>query len=420
MEIPILNLSLAKDPTTRPQLLKDLYDATFNIGFVYIKNHSVPNFTIDNLTDFLPKLFDLPNSSKSTLSKINSPHFVGYNGYAEEKTLGKQDLREQFDFATELDVVYDENAQVEGGSGRDFSKLYWRLRGPNLWPDEGDLPGFRRVFEEYHDALSKLSFEFVELVEEAFGIPKDTFKDFFVPKQQVSNGQKSKSYLPPQHRIKLLKYPATSNPSGQGVGPHKDSSGWLTFLYQVGTEPGLEVLTKTNTWIPVPPIPGTFVVNFGNAFEAATEGAVRATVHKVKAPVERDRYSIPFFMGLPLDLRVSDIRACMPESVRRKRGEVEGDSKGEEVEISKFLDGRWDCLGESQLRKWIRSHEDVGRKWYVDEACIHVKSLPQRERKLGCPSRHPESFSQKDASPPKPNEMIKLFDLAILHSTKRV
>lgn len=68
-------------------------------------------------------------------------------------------------------------------------------------------------------------------------------------------------------------------------------------------------------------------------------------------------------MGLPLDLRVSEIRTMMPESVRalRKTG------GGDEAFASAFLDKRWDCLGESQLRKWIRSHEDVGRRWYGDE-----------------------------------------------------
>jgi hypothetical protein len=35
--------------------------------------------------------------------------------------------------------------------------------------------------------------------------------------------------------------------------------------------------------------------------------------------------------------------------------------------VSAFLDPRWDSLGESQLRKWIRSHRDVAVKWYGDE-----------------------------------------------------
>lgn len=100
----------------------------------------------------------------------------------------------------------------------------------------------------------------------------------------MSVGEPGHKDVPPQHRIKLLKYPPSSggNGHGQGVGAHKDSSGWLTFLYQVGTDEGLEVLDSDGNWIAASPIQDTFVVNFGNAFEAATEGAVKATVHRVK------------------------------------------------------------------------------------------------------------------------------------------
>jgi isopenicillin N synthase-like dioxygenase len=196
------------------------------------------------------------------------------------------------------------------------------------------------------------------MIEEAFHIDEGTFDSFF---------RHNEAILLPQHRIKLLKYPkiGSGQIGSQGVGPHKDSSGWLTFLYQVGKEPGLEVLTKSGNWISVPPIEGTFVVNFGNAFEAATDGAVRATVHRVQAPTENDRYSIPFFMGLPLNLRVDDIRASFPKEVKELRREA--DPSAAKAAVSSFLDPRWDILGQSQLRKWIRSHEDVGRKWYGDE-----------------------------------------------------
>ena len=98
----------------------------------------------------------------------------------------------------------------------------------------------------------------------------------------------------------------------------------------------------------------------------ATDGAVRATVHRVRAPTTRDRYSIPFFMGLPLDLTLSEVRSCVPEDVRSMRRR-EGGGCAVEAALPAFLDPRWDGLGESQLRKWIRSHRDVGRKWYGDE-----------------------------------------------------
>ena len=230
--------------------------------------------------------------------------------------------------------------------------------------------------KSYHDALSDLSHRFVHLVEEAFGIPVGTFDRFFHDPSSVRadksnlipNGSHpvSDSFLVPQHRLKLVKYRvADTEGEGetQGVGPHKDSSGWLTFLYQVDEQPGLEVLGSNGAWIPATLIPGTFVVNFGNAFEAATEGAVRATIHRVKVPTQRDRYSIPFFMGLPLDLKLSDIRAAIPRSVRSMRRERDSKAAVEET-ISSFLDPRWDNLGESMLRKWIRSHRDVALRWY--------------------------------------------------------
>ncbi|KAK8252705.1 hypothetical protein HDK77DRAFT_436436 [Phyllosticta capitalensis] len=406
--LPILDLALADDPAQRPALLNQLRDALFDVGFLYIKNHGVSNSTITHLTSRLPALFDLPSDIKADLSKLNSPHFLGYSGFAEETTLGQKDLREQFDFATELPVVYKPAAEgrrnsassnSNGGSTRDFSQLYWRLRGPNQWPPEALLPGFRQALETYHDALQALSYGFVHLVEEAFGIPVGTFDQFFRSDNRKMSSDDPRlvsdkpapastklTYLPPQHRIKLLKYPPSSN-RGQGVGAHKDSSGWLTFLLQIGQQAGLEVLAADGeTWIPAPPIDGTFVVNFGNAFEAATEGAVKATVHRVTAPSPSSpaRYSIPFFQGLPLDMTVSEIRSYMPLSVRTLRRQRDNDDANNNVDksssstttttttktadtVSSFLDARWDALGESQLRKWIRSHEDVGRRWYGDD-----------------------------------------------------
>ncbi|GME37644.1 Oxoglutarate/iron-dependent oxygenase [Neofusicoccum parvum] len=307
--LPILDLSLADDPAQRPALLAQLHDALFNIGFLYIENHGVDASAIADLTEKLPGLFELPTNVKAGLSKSNSPHFLGYSGFAEETTLGKQDLREQFDFATELPVVYrdpkSDSASANQLSGnRDFSQLYWRLRGPNQWPPEDLLPGFRHALATYHDAVQELSYRFV------------------------------------------------------------------------GNEAGLEVLAADGTtWIPATPVDGTFVVNFGNAFEAATEGTVRATVHRVKAPspTSPPRYSIPFFQGLPLDMTVSQIRSYIPEPVRRLRRDHD-DAAGNPNAVSTFLDPRWDALGESQLRKWIRSHEDVGRKWYGDDVVRYYLS----------------------------------------------
>ncbi|CAK1365006.1 unnamed protein product [Cercospora beticola] len=373
--IPVLDLSWANVPDWKPKLLDQLRAALFEVGFLYIVNHGVDSNIIEALTDRLPDLFALPDEQKAALSKLNSPHFLGYSGFAEETTLGKQDLREQFDFATELPVVYNEFEDTAAANGaasqRDFRKLYWRLRGPNQWPLENSVPGFRTAFTNYHDAVQELSYRFVHLVEEAVGIPIGTFDHFFglANSQSASTEDESRlrKFLPPQHRIKLLRYPPSQDDTsaGQGVGAHKDSSGWLTFLYQVGEEAGLEVMSASGDWLPASPIPNSFVVNFGNAFDAATEGAVKATIHRVISPGPNSdvRYSIPFFQGLPLDMTVSEVRSYIPDEVKRRRKE----SGTWHDETSSFLDPRWDSLGESQLRKWIRSHRNVATKWYGKE-----------------------------------------------------
>jgi isopenicillin N synthase-like dioxygenase len=41
-EIPILDVSHAKSPETKAQLLADLQDALVRVGFLYVKNHSIP------------------------------------------------------------------------------------------------------------------------------------------------------------------------------------------------------------------------------------------------------------------------------------------------------------------------------------------------------------------------------------------
>lgn len=181
---------------------------------------------------------------KHALSKLNSPHFLGYSGYAEERTKNAADLREQFDFATELPAVSTVStvspSSENGENGEKDGKregLFWRLRGPNQYPAEELVPGFRQALQDYEEALAIATARFVCLIEEALEMQVGTFAGLFKER--------------PQNRLKLVKYPPTvgvdgAETRGLGVGAHKDSSGWLTFLLQtgeVGKADGLEVLT---------------------------------------------------------------------------------------------------------------------------------------------------------------------------------
>ncbi|KAK3681258.1 2OG-Fe(II) oxygenase [Podospora appendiculata] len=357
-EIPIINLALASgssSPADRESCLTQLRHALTNVGFLYIVNHGVPETAISNVVEILPRLFAMPDEAKDEVALGNSPQFLGFSGNGAETTAGRRDRREQFEFATELGEVWDDAA---GGV-----PLYERLRGPNQWPS--GYPEIRPVVETYIHELTLLGERFLRLVAEALFLPPETFF----------------SFLSEQHRLKLVHYPATDNETDsdseqrQGVGPHKDSSGWWTFLLQASPPHvrGLQALNKQGAWVDVPNIAGSFVVNIGQAFEVVTNGVCKATTHRVVlAGPESERFSVPFFQGVRRDL-------TRGKAVGSLKGHFESWSTGPggdglhahqpqletEREIdSPFLKGKYDTWGESQLRTKIRSHRDVGRKFY--------------------------------------------------------
>ena len=277
---------------------------------------------IDDLKAILPKFFALPLEEKENSSFLNSPQFLGYSALGAETTASKTDLREQFEFSNDITEECLDPLS------------FLRLRGPSQWPSDDTLPGFRKVLSRYHEEVTKLSYRFVHLVAEALGLAPSAFDSLF------KNN--------PQHRIKVVRYPPSTT-SDQGVGPHKDSSGWWTFLLQADDQAGLQVLNHSGEWIPAPPIEGTFVVNIGQGFEVATGGKCPATTHRVLSPQNgRERFSVPFFQGIDLNVGAEDLRRLA------KGATFDATAWKESIVETPFATGKYKW-GESQLRTKIRS-----------------------------------------------------------------
>ncbi len=91
----------------------------------------------------------------------------------------------------------------------------------------------------------------------------------------------------------------------RGLNIHKDS-GWVTVLRSI--EPGLEV-DRAGTWVPIVPMPGYFIVNFGCAMEVLTRHIrtpVSAVAHRVVEQPQTDatkpdRFSYALFVDSSLD-----------------------------------------------------------------------------------------------------------------------
>lgn len=201
--------------------------------------------------------------------------------------------------------------------------------------------------------MSTISQNFTTLIAESLSLPPTAFNKFFDADQQ--------------HKLKIVKYPDTGTGVGQGVGPHKDSM-LTSYLLQATPHQGLQAQNTRGEWIDCPPLRGTLVVAIGQGLEALTGGVCASTTHRVLSPAAGagPRYSIPFFQGVSYDAQFEGME--VPAHVRELREgvlEEQGGRRRDEVEFT-FVKGRWGHLGEATLMNRVKSHPDVGERWYPE------------------------------------------------------
>lgn len=164
----------------------------------------------------------------------------------------------------------------------------------------------------------------------------------------------------------MASLPEDQREQQQGVGPHKDSM-LTSYLLQASHHRGLQAQNLEGEWIDCPPIPGTLVVAIGQGLEALTHGVCKSTTHRVLSPAagEGPRFSIPFFQGVSYDATFESVD--VPPEILKLRDEALGrrgmGERKDDVEFT-FTKGRWGHLGEATLVNRVKSHPDVGERWY--------------------------------------------------------
>lgn len=98
--------------------------------------------------------------------------------------------------------------------------------------------------------------------------------------------------------------------------------GFLTVLKQDGSG-GLQVKSAADesSWLDVPPVPNTFVVNLGDCLERCTGGLLRATPHRVTKRLGAGvggRCSYPFFFDPTFDARMVSYRHLLPPHLQQR------------------------------------------------------------------------------------------------------
>ena len=262
-------------------------------GFLYLENHGVPEEKIAGIFDANKRFQALPLKKKLEL-QINQ-FYRGYVPVAGStlkvssiEAAKKPNQSEQIIFRHE---VAPDDPEFRSGMP---------LQGPNQWPSEEDLPGFRDTVLDYMGACAELARRMLPVFAHALGLSPDHFDRFF--EKPVMN-------------LKLLHYPAQpeDRPADQfGAAPHTDF-GFITVLAQDDTG-GLEVRGPSGDWHPAPVIPGTYVINIGDVLARWTNGRFASTPHRVinRAP-HRSRYSVPFFMDPNMHTKVEALPGTVPE-----------------------------------------------------------------------------------------------------------
>jgi isopenicillin N synthase-like dioxygenase len=295
--VPVIDVGplLAGDPAAA-RVVADLDAACREHGFFSVVGHGVDEQLLDRLVALAREFFARPEAEKAAIAMPTAGlAWRGWFPLGGELTSGVPDHKEGIYFGAELPA--DDPRVVAGVP----------LHGANRFPEHP--AALRPTVLAVIDALARLGQQLVRGLAAGLGLDPDWFA-----RELTAD---------PVLLFRIFHYPAAAAQAAAdhwGVAEHTDY-GLLTLLLQDGTG-GLEVHSG-GEWVEVPPVPGALVCNLGDMLDRMTDGRYRATPHRVRAPVDGDRISCPFFFDPSWDAEVRPLPLAgepSPEGRRRWDG----------------------------------------------------------------------------------------------------
>ncbi|KIX07596.1 uncharacterized protein Z518_02249 [Rhinocladiella mackenziei CBS 650.93] len=265
ISIPVVSFEkfLTGNPAEQKEVARQVYDAFSTVGFIYLKDHGIPQSRVDEIFALAKTFFELPLTTKLNY-KLTEAHVN--QGYTADGAEGINDHKECYEH-------------------RRFSN--------KLCPDESELPGFKSTLDSFYGQCLNLAMNVLKCL----AMVMQLGDDFFEGITQHADPQLRLIHYPPLDRSVIEK---------QGharIMPHTDF-GLCTLLFQDSIG-GLEVdPSHENKFVTAPPIAGTVLINIADLLQRYTNGRVKSTRHRVVSPppdkfqgdVLPARYSIPFFV----------------------------------------------------------------------------------------------------------------------------
>ncbi|KTD21416.1 flavanone 3-dioxygenase [Legionella lansingensis] len=293
-QIPVIDVSALysarseRDLLSLAQIFREVYTT---IGFAHIVNHGISQRMFDAIFEQSKLFHHLPEEEKLKIKQ--NEFFRGYMPIEGSRfalsTLGEAIIPNQsaaFILGFEVPETDPEY------------KLGINLAGPNQWPSEELLPDFKNVLLHYRENLTTLLRNLVRVFSLSLG------QNYYAL---------DKCFVRPTTFLRLQYYPAQPDviPEQQyGIAPHTDW-GALTLLAQDSVG-GLQVKQCDGSWLDVPPLEGSFILNTGDMMRRMSNDTYISTPHRVINTSGKERYSIPFFFEPDMHALISPLTEKTP------------------------------------------------------------------------------------------------------------
>ncbi|MEH1971940.1 MAG: 2-oxoglutarate and iron-dependent oxygenase domain-containing protein [Nostoc sp.] len=269
--IPVIDLTafINGNATTRQAVVKQIYQACHEIGFMHLENSGISKNLINQVFTHSKSFFNLPLEVKQKQAWSDELSNTGYVGIERERLNPNKpgDLKEALNINKQVAIKIDASIAT------------------------------------FYDSCTELA----NTILQAFALALELPENYFTTRHNQQN-----------HTLRLLHYPPLQTPPKPEqvrAGEHSDY-GSITLLFQddIG---GFEVQTTSREWIAAPAIPDTVIVNTGDLMQRWTNHLFCSTKHRVIIPsdnrVNQSRYSIAFFCHPNDHTEIACLESCQKE-----------------------------------------------------------------------------------------------------------
>jgi len=265
-EVPIIDFS--EDTVT---VARKMHKAFTTVGFAVFTN-AYNDWLIDFelWSDLVKEFFDLPQEIKNKYKYSGTNQNLGYS----DMMFFKQDPEKPGD----LKESYNWRAPS------DMDSKYWPI----------EVPMFRTQAEKIERLMKIISFQFMERFELSLNLKKG----FLIEKHLYGTTTARLNYYP--------KYDGHVEKNQSRGFEHTDYH-TFTMLFRFNDCGGLFFKSIDDEWLEVPVIENSIAINIADIFQRWTNDTYISTPHRVMNILDKERYSMPYFVGPNKDVIIKNL-----------------------------------------------------------------------------------------------------------------